>query len=298
MAKTVKEPKRVETPVVVDDKKNDSSEYVTLSFRGLTLPWAILLSVIIFTAGIGSALYFGLSSRPAGNVGTNGTPTPSVPTYAASEFAEVTIPFVGGPRLGDANAKVVVLEFSDLVCPYCKKFHDESFESLDNNYFKTGKAALVYKHYPLKFHDPAASFAAKAAYCVEANYGNETMYAFNDLFFARSSTVTQNAYDKNNQPVVNVKEKEFYALFASLKVDSSKIKNCIGTEAAAQRLQSDIAELQKFESDIVGKGLSQGLGTPSFIIGTVKDGVLSGRLIEGAYPTVAFTNVIEEQLKK
>lgn len=290
---------------VVDEKrdsksveKNESSEYVTLNFKGLTLPWAILLSVIIFTAGIGSALYFGLKARPVEQVGTGATPTPTVQTFAASEFAEVSIPYTGGPTLGDENAKVVVLEFSDLVCPYCKKFHDETFATINKDYIESGKIKFVYKHYPLAFHNPAATISAQAAYCVESLYSDEKMYSFNNLFFSKSSTVTQNAYDENNQPVVNIKDKQFYALFNEIGVDANKIKNCVKSSESMARVNSDSAELSAFEQDIVQKGITQGLGTPTFIIGVVKDGVLQGRVVEGAYPVVAFKNIIEEQLKK
>lgn len=290
---------------VVDEKrevksveKNDSSEYVTLNLKGLSLPWAILLSVAIFTAGIGSALYFGLKARPVTPTGAGVTPTPTVQTFAANEFAEVSIPFKGGPTLGDNSAKVVVLEFSDLVCPYCKKFHDESFATINKDYIETGKVKFVYKHYPLAFHNPAATISAQAAYCVETLYSAEKMYSFNNLFFAKSSTITQNAYDDNNQPVVNIKDKQFYALFGELGVDSNKIKNCIKTTEAVNRVKDDSAELSTFEQDIVQKGVTQGLGTPTFVIGVVKDGVLQGRLVEGAYPIVAFKNIIEEQLGK
>lgn len=282
---------------IIDEKKTSTNEYVTLSFKGLTLPWAILLGVMIFTAGIGSAVYFGLKARPAGTTNTGVTPT-SAPTYAASEFAEVSIPFTGGPTAGKESADVVIIEFSDLVCPYCKKFHDDSYGAIYDKYIKTGKARLVYKHYPLSFHNPAATLAAKAGFCIETQYGDDKMFEFNDAFFANSNTVTQNAYDDNNNPLINIKDAAFDAMLAKIGIDSGKIRNCMNTAAASARITSDENELTAFQDDIVEKGLSQGLGTPSFVIGVVKNGVLTGRLIEGAYPIAAFQNIIEEQLKK
>lgn len=289
---TVKKAKAVAMPAPVQTQE---SEYITLSMKGLTLPWAILLGVMIFTAGIGSALYFGLKARPVAAP----TDTNDEITYAADEFAEVTIPYVDGPVQGDKNAKVVMLEFSDLVCPYCQKFHNEAYQDLFRDYISQGKVSLLYKHYPLSFHNPAATIAAKAAYCIESLYSDEKMFEFNDAFFAGSGTITQNAYDKSNNPVINVKDKELYALIGSISgVDSNKVKTCMNSQAATDRIAADDKELNDFQTDIIAKGLSQGLGTPTFIIGTVKNGVLTGRLIEGAYPTIAFTNVIEEQLKK
>jgi len=281
---------------IADENKTTSNEYVTLDFKGLTLPWAILLGVVILTAGVSSAIYFGLKAQSPAPV--SGVTPSTAPTYAASEFAEVSIPFTGGPTVGDKNSDVVIVEFSDLVCPYCKKFHDETYGTLYDSYIKTGKAQLVYKHYPLSFHNPAATLAAKAAFCVETQYSEAKMFEFNDLFFANSNSVTQNAYDKDNNPVVNIKESAFYALFGKIGVDSGKIKNCMSSSEATARIKSDETELTTFQNELINKGLSQGLGTPSFVIGTVKNGVLTGRLIEGAYPNIAFQNVIEEQLKK
>lgn len=302
MAKAIKEKRVAEESVVVVEtpsKKAASSEYVTLNFKGLTLPWAILLGVMIFTAGIGSALYFGLKARPVVPVaGVTGTPTPIQDPTALGNFAEVTMAYVPGTTLGDKNAKVVIVEFSDLLCPYCKKFHDESFSTINETYLKTGKAALVHKHYPLAFHNPAASLAAKASICIEKFYGETKAFEFHDVFFKKTSIITKKEMDKSNNPVINIIDKTFYAMLDGLDVDSAKIKTCMSTSEAAARLTSDIAELTKFQGDIIAKGLSQGLGTPSFVVGTVKDGVLTGRLIEGAYPIGAFKNVIEEQLKK
>lgn len=282
---------------ITDENKSVANEYVTLNFKGLTLPWAILLGVMIFTAGIGSAMYFGLKARPAVTTDTGVTPT-SAPTYAASEFPEVTIPFTGGPTAGKESANVVILEFSDLVCPYCKKFHDDTYGTINDKYIKTGKARLVYKHYPLSFHNPAATLAAKAAYCIEVQQGNEKMFEFIDAFFANSNSVTQNAYDDKNNPLINIKDAAFNSMLTKMGADATKVRNCMNTAAAAERVTSDGKELTTFQDDLIKKQLSQGLGTPSFVIGVVKNGVLTGRLIEGAYPMVAFQNVIEEQLKK
>lgn len=288
MAKAVKvsEEKKVSKRV----ESTNSDEYITLSLKGLSLPWAILLGVIIFTAGISSALYFGLKSQSAA---TPNLPGDSVPTFAASEFSEVSLAFKDGPRKGSENAKVVIVEFSDLACPYCQKFHMETYPTLVSEYIEKGNVALVYKHYPLAFHNPAATEAAKASYCVETLYSDEKMFAFIDQFFVNLGTVTQNA-----SGTVNLVDKEFTGLFTKVGVDANRIKNCMKTAEATDRVERDIAELTEFQNDIVAKGLSQGLGTPSFVIGTIKNGRLEGRLIEGAYPLVAFQNVIEEQLNK
>lgn len=297
MAKAVVREEKTTTDESV--KKTADADYITLNFKGLTLPWAILLSVTILTLGISSALYFGLKARPVQTVTTTTTPTPSaVETFEATSFAQVSIPVTAGPRIGDASAKVVIYEFSDFVCPYCKKFHDEAYQTVFQNYVKTNKASIIYKYYPLAFHEPAATLTSKAAYCIQTAYGDAKFLEFATAFYANVNGNTQNAYDSSNNPVINLKDTPFNALLKKIGVDTTKIRNCMKTSAATAQVNSDIKELTTFQTDVVAKGLSQGLGTPTFVIGTVKDGVLTGRLIEGAYPVLAFQNVIEEQLKK
>ncbi|PJA14474.1 hypothetical protein CO112_00270 [Candidatus Dojkabacteria bacterium CG_4_9_14_3_um_filter_150_Dojkabacteria_WS6_41_13] len=299
MAKTDTDAKRIPEAKVKTKKVDAQSEYISLDFKGLSLPWAILLGVMMFTAGIGSALYFGLKARPVAPTDGTATITPTpTKTFAATEFPEVSLAYVEGPQIGDEKAKVVILEFSDLVCPYCKQFHDVSYGTVNDQYIKKGKARLMYKFYPLSFHNPAATLASKAAYCVETLYSDAKMFEFVDLFFKNSNAVVQNAYDSQNNPLINIKDKEFFALFSKISVDSGKIKTCMSSAEATARITSDGAELTKFQDDVVAKGLADGLGTPTFVIGVVKNGVLTGRFINGAYPVVAFQNVIEEQLKK
>lgn len=68
------------------------------------------------------------------------------------------------PVLGDANAAVTMVEFSDYECPFCKRFYDDTLAQIKSTYIDTGKLKLVYRDYPLSFH-PGAEPAAQAANC-------------------------------------------------------------------------------------------------------------------------------------
>ena len=65
---------------------------------------------------------------------------------------------------GDANAPVAIIEYSDFQCPYCRKFYEDTLPTLIKEYVDTGKAKLVYRHFPLEFH-PAALVSAQASEC-------------------------------------------------------------------------------------------------------------------------------------
>lgn len=66
--------------------------------------------------------------------------------------------------LGDANAPVTMVEYSDFQCPYCRAFYNEAYQEIKKAYVDTGKVKIVYRHYPLDFH-PMAPKSAQAAEC-------------------------------------------------------------------------------------------------------------------------------------
>lgn len=66
---------------------------------------------------------------------------------------------------GDANAKVVLVEFSDFQCPFCARFYSDTLGQLEKEYVDTGKVKFVYKHFPLISIHPYAQKAAEASEC-------------------------------------------------------------------------------------------------------------------------------------
>jgi protein-disulfide isomerase len=67
--------------------------------------------------------------------------------------------------MGAATAPVVVLEFSDFECPFCRRFVAGAYESLRRDYVDKGKVRLVFRHFPLPRLHPNAMGAAHAAIC-------------------------------------------------------------------------------------------------------------------------------------
>ena len=63
------------------------------------------------------------------------------------------------PALGDKNAKITIVEFSDFECPFCRRYFTETFPQLKKDYIDTGKAVMYYRHFPLAFHPLAQPFA-------------------------------------------------------------------------------------------------------------------------------------------
>ena len=68
------------------------------------------------------------------------------------------------PVLGDENAPVTIVEFSDLECPFCEQFFTGAYPQIKKDYIDTGKVKMYFRHYPLPFH-PMAKPAAVAVEC-------------------------------------------------------------------------------------------------------------------------------------
>lgn len=93
------------------------------------------------------------------------------------------------PILGDKNkAKVAIVEFSDFECPFCQKFHNDTFDQLIENYVDKGDVIYVYRDFPLSFHEPKASEAASAANCVQEVAGDEKYFEFSKLYYERTKS--------------------------------------------------------------------------------------------------------------
>jgi len=82
---------------------------------------------------------------------------------------------------GDKNAPVTIVEFSDYECPFCARFYSDAYSQIVSKYIDTGKVKLVYRDFPLSFHQNAQK-AGEAAECAgeQGKY-----YDMHDLLFEK-----------------------------------------------------------------------------------------------------------------
>lgn len=175
-----------------------------------------------------------------------------------------------GALKGDADADVTIIEFSDFECPFCGRFYSDTLPQIVKEYIDTGKVNLVYKDFPLPFHQ-SAKIAAIASECAEEQGKFWEMH--DKLFEGQSSW-------GNQGPGVSVPAFKQYA--ADLKLDTNKFNSCLDSEKYASEVDADMAEAGSYVS-----------GTPSFFIGNKKDGFT---LLVGAQPFQAFQQAIEDKL--
>lgn len=84
--------------------------------------------------------------------------------------------------LGSRNAKITIIEYSDIDCPFCKQFH-ETMKRIIDEYGPSGDVAWVYRHLPLTVLHPNAERHAEAAECVGRIGGNTAFWDFLDVLF-------------------------------------------------------------------------------------------------------------------
>ena len=51
--------------------------------------------------------------------------------------------------LGRPDSPVTIIEYASLTCDHCKRFHLQMFPRIKQAYIDTGKAKLIYRHFPL-----------------------------------------------------------------------------------------------------------------------------------------------------
>lgn len=180
-----------------------------------------------------------------------------------------TISIQGAPVRGNADAKVLVVEYSDFQCPYCGKFARETLPTIEDRYIKPGKIRYVFRHFPLDESHPKAGRAAEAAEC--ANQQGR-FWEMHEQLFAHQQ-----------------------ALEPSDLVSHAK---AVGVETAAFETCMKGAAKGKVKRDF-NDGLKAGVdGTPTFLIGTAeKDGkVRVVKRLTGIQSTDSFTAALNEVL--
>ena len=172
--------------------------------------------------------------------------------------------------LGDENAPVTIIEFSDYQCPFCRKFWQDTLPSIKKDYIDTGKVKLVYRDFPLGFH-PMAIPSAQAANCARETGGDSAYFKMHDKIFAE-----QNKLDGGSvSSTVQFTTEDIKKWAKDIGYD---IGSCLDSDKYA-------SEIQKDQQD----GQSYGVqGTPAFFI--------NGQLVSGAQPYQAFKQIIDAEL--
>jgi protein-disulfide isomerase len=181
------------------------------------------------------------------------------------EKKDIAAPDASSAAKGGANAKVVIQEFSDFQCPFCKRV-EPTVQAIEKEF--GNKIKIVWRHMPLPFHKNAP-IAAEAAQEVFAQKGSVAFWAFHDKVFAADGA------DEARTDRANLEK-----IAQDLGVDMTKFKAALDSNKHKAKIDAD-TEL----------GNKAGInGTPAFVI--------NGYYVSGAQPESAFRKLINRALKE
>lgn len=186
---------------------------------------------------------------------------PSIPKTASASTRD-------RPSLGNKDASVTVVEFTDYQCPFCSRFEQSTFRQLKQAYIDTGKVRWVVLDMPLSFHKEA-QLASMAAHCAGEQ---DKFWEIRALFF-------------ENQKNLQMEDISRYAQQAGIEAET--FNQCINSNRYQDVIQRDISEAAK----------QRITGTPTFVVARSTPDVVNGKRIIGAQHYNVFSNEIEALLK-
>lgn len=203
--------------------------------------------------------------KELGGTVTNTNPTPSTGTQAP---AKVAASVDDDASMGDEDADVTIIEFSDYECPFCKRHEDQTVASIKQNYVDNGKVKYVFRDFTPTLSNPSyhpnAVIAAMSAECAGKAGGDEAYWEMHSALFANQGS-------NSAESVKNLAKNLGY-----------DISSCLDSEEMKAEVQADFADGQKY-------GIR---GTPGFLIGS--DGKY--QVLSGACPYSAFQQAFDAEL--
>jgi len=219
----------------------------------LILPGAILIAALMIS---GSVVFYSL------NTGKTGANIKQAAGLTPGEKVSVD----DDAFIGNENAKVTVIEFSDFQCPFCRSFWSGAYQQIKSEYIDTGKIKFVFRDYPLPFHQ-AAQISAEAAECAE---DQGKFWEMHDKIFSEQG--------KQGTGTVTYGATELKKWASQLGLNSTKFNQCLDSGKYKSEVEKDLAD-----------GSSYGVsGTPTLFV--------NGYPIVGAQPFAVFKALIDKDL--
>jgi protein-disulfide isomerase len=200
--------------------------------NALGVPAAIVGAGILVA---GAILWIGRADQPAA------PSAPSAPAQQAGNPSAVTPLGSGDYVRGPRDAKVVIVEYSDIDCPFCQRLH-ASLKTILADTKYSGKVAWTYRHLPLPMH-PLAQTKAIAAECVGKEKGNDAFWTYLDKIIDDDATLRKDAA-------------RLSTLAVELGADKATFDKCL----------ADKATLAEVTADSTNAKATGGSGTPWTVI--------------------------------
>ncbi len=228
----------------------------------------IPIAILIGFGMIAAAIFF---SGSQGNSAALSDTAPNEQQEIAGDLSNINPLTEDDHVLGDPNAAIVLIEYSDYDCPFCKTFHD-TMNKIIAEYGVESDVSWVYRHFPIAARHPNATRVAEASECVAELGGNEAFWTFSDLAFGERDT---------NEPTNIVRLEEFAK---TAGVDAAQFNSCLDSGRHAGAVQDDLQNAMAIGAN----------GTP-FTVVMVGDQLGT---INGAQPYSVVKGVIDNLLNQ
>lgn len=225
----------------------------TSSKQSLSIPVAIIVAGALIAGGI----YFSGRGKAAPAAGVRAPQEVPIKPISAADHV-----------LGDRKAKIVIVEYSDIECPFCKQFHNTLHRLMDE-YGPKGQLAWAFRHFPVHRNSVKEGEAAE---CAAEVGGNDAFWRYTDRIF--ELTPSNDGLDLAQLPVIA----------KDVGLDVAKFTACLDSGKYKAKVEQD-------RLDVIAAGAQ---GTPYSVIFTNGEKV---PLEQGALPYADMKTIIETILK-
>jgi protein-disulfide isomerase len=203
----------IENPEIIESKPNTTNKANQGQIAGAIVVAGLLIAGAILLKGNTAPL----APTPVANNGNN---IENIQLEPISKDDHI---------LGNIKAKVVIVEYSDLECPFCKVFHQTMQQVLINN----KDIAWVYRHYPISTLHAKAMSEAIATECAWEQGGNTAFWQFADKIF--EITTSNDGLDSAELPKIA----------GAIGLDVNAFNNCLASGKFEEKIQNEIANANK-----------------------------------------------------
>ncbi len=258
----------------ITDKLKHLPKFNFSFLKNTTANVYLIIVVIIFAFFLGMLTnrVSDLENQVKGTSGSIGTTTAAAqqgtagaPAVSTAPGAPVNVAVGNYPPQGDPNAKVTVIEFADLRCPFCEQWFQTVESNLIKDYVNPGKVKFYFRNYA--FLGPASTLAAEAGECAN---DQGKWWPFHDYMY-------QHQPDESNTSMYT--NDNLTQIAGNLGMDTSQFSSCLSDPATAQKVAKDLSDGQ-------AAGVN---GTPTTFI--------NGVPVVGAVPYSQIKAAIDNDLK-
>ncbi len=184
--------------------------------NNLSIPIAIVFAGVI----IAGALFYGKKDdSQSPKIGNQNQKTDNVQAGPSPVTKDDHI-------LGNPDANLTMIEFSDTECPYCKRFHG-TMKKIMEEYGKDGKVNWVYRHFPLDSLHSKSRKEAEATECATELGGNDKFWEYTNRIY--EITPSNNGLNPKELPIIA----EYVGL------DKTAFEKCLASGKYAAKVEKD-----------------------------------------------------------